>query len=128
MMCNINNLQKPTHSKFLETQDTVLKIMKHKGLLNTAATSLLKQKIALRGPYVLPLNVMQVHCLKMLRQLENGEDVSEEVKGYAPDDDETRKLMSLDAREKGKLPYLAATEDAMIITMKGIAAGMQNTG
>lgn len=35
--------------------------------------------------------------------------------------------ISLDCRD-GKLPYLAAVEDTMIITMKGIAAGMQNTG
>ena len=41
-------------------QAALLKVMNHSGLLEAQATSMLQQKLALRAPYVTPLNVLQV--------------------------------------------------------------------
>lgn len=58
--------------KFFSTQRTLLRVMGHRGLLCDKDTQVLQQKLALRAPYVTPLNVLQVHCLKSLRALEAG--------------------------------------------------------
>ena len=59
-------------AKFFATRETLLKVMGHRDLLCDKDTQVLQQKLALRAPYVTPLNVMQVHCLKTLRALEAG--------------------------------------------------------
>ena len=77
----------------------------------------------MRAPYVTPLNVIQVECLKKLRDIENG--VAE------PPSAMSDCIESIPwARELLELNELASSgiEDTLIISMKGIAAGMQNTG
>lgn len=59
-------------AKFFATRATLLKVMGHRDLLCDKDTQVLQQKLALRAPYVTPLNVLQVHCLKSLRALEAG--------------------------------------------------------
>ena len=59
-------------AKFFATRRTLLRVMGHRDLLCDKDTQVLQQKLALRAPYVTPLNVLQVHCLKSLRALEAG--------------------------------------------------------
>ena len=37
-----------------------VQVVRHSGLLQSANTSMLQQKLALRTPYVTPLNILQV--------------------------------------------------------------------
>ena len=62
--------------------------------------------------------------MKNVREMEHGDGKFE---GYQPDDEETSQLLQRDPYAT-KTPYKAAVEDTMILTMKGISAGMQNTG
>ncbi|KAL6776785.1 PEPCL1 [Auxenochlorella protothecoides x Auxenochlorella symbiontica] len=107
---------------FYEAEELVLKVMKHKGLLSSSSTAFLQQKLQLRAPYVAPLNILQVYCLKTIRDIEAGKEVDES--GYKPDP----AAVALMSRDPEKTPFVGAVEDTLIITMKGIAAGMQNTG
>ena len=47
--------------RYQQTKELLLKIQGHRDLLQTPDSTLLQQKLALRGPYVTPLNVLQVH-------------------------------------------------------------------
>lgn len=113
--------------RFKRTQSALLQVVGHKGLLESALTSFLQQKIALRAPYVTPLNLLQVYCLKAIRAIESGQASSTPADDYKPTDPEVQSLLKRDPNAH-KQPYKAAVEDTLIITMKGISAGMQNTG
>lgn len=106
-----------------EAESLLLKVMKHSGLLSSQSTAFLQQKLQLRAPYVAPLNILQVYCLKALREMEAGKPLEEVLGRYQPD----AGAMALMSRGEGH-PLASAVEDTMVITMKGIAAGMQNTG
>lgn len=74
------------------------------------------------------LNVVlavQVLCLKAVRDMEK--EASAKYANYQAEDEETNQLLRLDPYSN-KEPFKAAVEDTMILTMKGISAGMQNTG
>lgn len=109
--------------RFHEAESLLLKVVKHPGLLSSQSTAFLQQKLQLRAPYVAPLNILQVYCLKTLREVAAGKSVDEIIGTYTPD----AGAMALMSRGEGD-PRLSAVEDTMIITMKGIASGMQNTG
>jgi phosphoenolpyruvate carboxylase len=47
---------------------------------------------------------------------------------YQPTEEEIIELLSRDPSRDGKHPFQAAMDDCLMITIKGIAAGMQNTG
>jgi len=47
-------------ARFEMTKTLLLKVQNHADLLGGPESQLLKQKLALRGPYVTPLNVLQV--------------------------------------------------------------------
>ena len=49
--------------RFEKTKQLLLKVQSHKDLLGGPESQLLRQKLALRGPYVTPLNVLQVIVL-----------------------------------------------------------------
>lgn len=70
---------------------------------------------------------LQVHCLKELRALEASGETPSKYKDYVPDNLEVKALLSRDKNIADDL-YKAAVADTLIITMKGISAGMQNTG
>jgi phosphoenolpyruvate carboxylase len=110
-------------AKFEQSEALLLRVVKHAGLLSSQSTAFLQQKLQLRAPYVTPLNILQVHCLRALREIEAGRAPEEVWAGYAPDP----AALALMSRADGLHPFVAAIEDTMIITMKGIAAGMQNT-
>jgi len=109
--------------RFHESEALMLRVMKHSGLLSSQSTAFLQQKLQLRAPYVAPLNILQVYCLKLLRAVDSGASVDELAEGYAPDESALALMSRGDSH-----PFVAAVEDTMVITMKGVAAGMQNTG
>ena len=80
-------------------------------------------KISLRAPYVATLNILQCQCLKALREYQ---DKGLET-DYNPSDPEIVELLSRDPAGTNN-PYVSAIYDTLIITIKGVAAGMQNTG
>ncbi|CAM9115334.1 unnamed protein product [Chrysoparadoxa australica] len=84
-------------SKLKRTEESVLAICGNDELISK--NSMLQWQLALRNPYVDPLNILQVSALRRLRA---GKFASE--------------------REQQQL------QDAMIISINGIAAGMRNTG
>eukprot|EP00191_Tetraselmis_sp_GSL018_P019798 CAMPEP_0177591956 /NCGR_PEP_ID=MMETSP0419_2-20121207/8289_1 /TAXON_ID=582737 /ORGANISM="Tetraselmis sp., Strain GSL018" /LENGTH=977 /DNA_ID=CAMNT_0019082763 /DNA_START=149 /DNA_END=3082 /DNA_ORIENTATION=- len=119
----------------------------------TKNRSILQLKLLLRAPYVTPLNALQVQTLKMLRLLQRKDDMTadelseveriqnlskpklSEIMPSASDDDKSASslsrggsLLSLNPNYATADPLAVAIEDTMIISMKGIAAGMQNTG
>ena len=69
----------------------------------------------------------QVYCLKSIRAIEAGEKIDPKFENYEPTDPEMKALLSREPTAH-KHPYKSAVEDALIITMKGISAAMQNTG
>jgi phosphoenolpyruvate carboxylase len=108
-----------------EAEECLLQVMKHSGLLSSQSTAFLQQKLQLRAPYVAPLNILQVYCLKTLREVAAGKPVDQIFKGNQVSADADG--LALMSRGEGE-PLLAAVEDTMVITMKGVASGMQNTG
>jgi phosphoenolpyruvate carboxylase len=84
----------------------------------------LKQRLRLRESYITTLNVCQAYTLKRIR------DPSFEVMPQQPplskefSDKEPAELVQLNRGSE----YAPGLEDTLILTMKGIAAGMQNTG
>jgi phosphoenolpyruvate carboxylase len=112
---------------FDETKRELLAVESHKALLSDPHTAMLQAKLKLRTPYITPLNILQVHCLKELRTLEKSGETPPKFKDYVPENVEVRALLSRDKNMANDL-YKAAVADTLIITMKGISAGMQNTG
>ncbi|KDD75970.1 phosphoenolpyruvate carboxylase [Helicosporidium sp. ATCC 50920] len=106
-------------TEFQKAEKLVLQVMKRPGLLSSSSTALLQQKLQLRAPYVAPLNILQSACLCALRDADE-----ETARNYQPD----RSALALLSRASGRPPLISGIEDTLIITMKGIAAGMQNTG
>jgi phosphoenolpyruvate carboxylase len=53
-------------NRFENTKNLLLKVQNHADLLGGPESQLLKQKLALRGPYVTPLNVLQVQFRQRL--------------------------------------------------------------
>ena len=67
----------------LLAQSLLLRVMQHKQLLESNDDTILLQKIQLRAPYVTPLNVLQVYCLKALRAIESGQGIDPRYKARA---------------------------------------------
>ncbi|KAI8473664.1 MAG: PEPCase 1 [Monoraphidium minutum] len=134
-------------AKYEETKASVLRIARHASLLESGqqkpAGGLgapnvaevgndLDEKIRLRDPYVTPLNVMQVLALQSLRSFTGNRDpatLPEAARDYSPSNPEIIDLLSRDPNQKDdKHPFQAAMDDCLMISIKGISAGMQNTG
>ncbi|TVU07791.1 hypothetical protein EJB05_41160, partial [Eragrostis curvula] len=103
-------------SKYLETEQLLLQIAGHKEILE--GDPYLKQRLRLRDPYITTLNVFQAYTLKQIR------DPNFKVKTQPPLNKEPADVVKLNPASE----YAPGLEDTLIITMKGIAAGMQNTG
>nr|UTS53995.1 phosphoenolpyruvate carboxylase 1 [Haloxylon ammodendron] len=106
-----------------ETKLLLLKVAGHKDLLE--GDPYLKQRLRLRDPYITTLNVFQAYTLKRIRDPDFhvtagphlSKDIMESNKSAA-------ELVKLNPTSE----YPPGLEDTLILTMKGIAAGMQNTG
>ncbi|KAL3821415.1 hypothetical protein ACJIZ3_007320 [Penstemon smallii] len=107
------------------TKSFILQVAGHKELLE--GNPYLRQRLTLRDPYITVLNVCQIYTLKRIR------DPSYSVKvGPHLSKDFVEMDTSKAAAELVKLnptsEYAPGLEDTLILTMKGIAAGLQNTG
>ncbi|KAJ8426174.1 hypothetical protein Cgig2_021028 [Carnegiea gigantea] len=106
-----------------ETKRLLLEVAGHKDLLEN--DPYLKQRLCLRDPYLTTLNVFQAYTLKRIR------DPNFDVTQKPPEDKEIM-LSNKAADELLQLntttEFAPGLEDTLLMTMKGIAAGMQNTG
>lgn len=105
--------------KYEETRDLLLLIAGHNELLEANPT--LRQRLKLRAPYITMLNVQQVHTLRTIRD-ENFRSTA--AQSSSSHNKPAAELVSLNTTTE----YAPGLEDTLILTMKGIAAGMQNTG
>nr|ARK19505.1 phosphoenolpyruvate carboxylase [Cyperus esculentus] len=110
-------------ANFKETKDLLLQVAGHKEILE--GDPYLKQRLHLRDAYITTLNVLQIYTLKRIRdpnyQVKCRPHLSKEITETNKPADELVKL-------NPKSEYPPGLEDTLILTMKGIAAGMQNTG
>lgn len=95
----------------------------HKDLLE--GDPYLRQSLRLRDSYITTLNVCQAYTLKRIRDpsfhSQPGPHLSKEIM-------ESGKLAAELLKLNPTSEYAPGLEDTLILTMKGIAAGMQNTG
>lgn len=114
---------------------------------------MLASKLQLRAPYVVPLNILQAIAMSTIRELADDSNSggglsrrgSGDVTGSSPRlsrhqsslrlwqhneyaDEETWALLNRTPDEVAPDLLTQAFKDTLIITIKGIAAGMQNTG
>ncbi|KAM3348095.1 hypothetical protein ACQJBY_021794 [Aegilops geniculata] len=108
-------------ANYAETQSLLLKVAGHEDLLES--DPYLRQRLLLRDSYITALNVCQAYTLKRIRDVEfrpaTRPPLSKEFI-----DETAESLMELNPSSE----YDPGLEDTLILTMKGIAAGMQNTG
>jgi phosphoenolpyruvate carboxylase len=104
--------------KHFETKELLLKVTGHTEILEGNPT--LRQRLLLRKPYITTLNVQQALALKKMR------DGVEKLSRVPRNSVRTSaaELVTLNTGSE----YAPGVEDTLILTMKGIAAGMQNTG
>ena len=135
LLCTVPKSVVPSFCRLASTKKVVLCVTGRSQLLQESAegvkqaqaTADLDLKITLRAPYVAPLNILQCLCLRALREVE--EKGAAAVGSYNPSDPEIIDLLSRDPfKDPNQQPFVAAMYDALLITIKGVAAGMQNTG
>ncbi|XP_022848490.1 phosphoenolpyruvate carboxylase-like [Olea europaea var. sylvestris] len=107
-------------ANYEETKSLLLQIAGHKDLLE--GDPYLKQQLRLRDAYITTLNVSQAYTLKRIRDpnYHVPPHISKEYMETKP----ANELVKLNPTSE----YAPGLEDTLILTMKGIAAGMQNTG
>ncbi|KAI3847491.1 hypothetical protein MKX03_029198 [Papaver bracteatum] len=106
-----------------ETKIYLLKIAGHGDLLE--GNPYLKQRLRLRHSYITTLNVCQAYTLKRIRDLNNHVTLRPHLSTEITDSSKpAAELVKLNPTSE----YAPGLEDTLILTMKGIAAGMQNTG
>lgn len=111
-------------ANYLDTKNLVLQVAGHRDLLE--GDPYLRQRLSLRDPYITVLNVAQAYTLKRVRDpsyVVNGKPhlSKEDMESSRP---ATKELLKLNPTSD----YAPGLEDTLILTMKGIAAGLQNTG
>ncbi|KAJ3686333.1 hypothetical protein LUZ61_015497 [Rhynchospora tenuis] len=119
--------------KYDETKNLLLQIAGHKEVLEGDPT--LRQRLKLRDSYTTALNVCQAYTLKRIRDprfhkmatqsaSRKKSVLSQESADSDPASTKPAELVKLNPASE----YAPGLEDTLILTMKGIAAGMQNTG
>ncbi|EYU41129.1 hypothetical protein ABFS82_13G036000 [Erythranthe guttata] len=107
------------------TRNLILQVAGHTDLLQ--GDPYLRQRLTLRDPYITVLNVCQVYTLKRIRDpsysVEVGPHLSKEIMEM-----DTNKPADELVKLNPTSEYAPGLEDTLILTMKGIAAGLQNTG
>ncbi|KAF6176058.1 hypothetical protein GIB67_000152 [Kingdonia uniflora] len=111
-----------------ETKSFILQIAGHRDLLE--GDPYLRQRLRLRHSHITTLNVLQAYTLKRIRDPSYHVQLRPHL---------SKEITEDDLKESGKpalelvmlnptSEYAPGLEDTLILTMKGIAAGMQNTG
>ncbi|THG20124.1 hypothetical protein TEA_026084 [Camellia sinensis var. sinensis] len=110
-------------ANYEETKGLLLQIAGHKDLLE--GNLHLKQRLRLRDSYITTLNVLQAYTLKRIRDSNYHVKLRPHIsKEYVESSKSAAELVNLNPTSE----YAPGLEDTLILTMKGIAAGMQNTG
>ncbi|XP_072959263.1 phosphoenolpyruvate carboxylase 1 [Typha angustifolia] len=109
-------------SNFEETKQFLLQVAGHKDLLE--GDPYLKQRLRLRDSYITTLNVCQAYTLRRVRDPSFHADARPSLSKETLDSSKPAELVKLNPTSE----YAPGLEDTLILTMKGIAAGMQNTG
>jgi len=110
-------------SKYMQTKDFLLQIAGHKEVLE--GDPYLKQRLRLRDAYITTLNVSQAYTLKRIRDPDYHVTLRPHLsKEYTDTTKPAAELVKLNPTSE----YAPGLEDTIILTMKGIAAGLQNTG
>lgn len=84
----------------------------------------MKQRLRLRDSYITTLNVCQAYTLKRARDPNYNVKPKPRISKEYTDSKPAAELVQLNPTSE----YAPGLEDTLILTMKGIAAGMQNTG
>ncbi|CAK8577114.1 unnamed protein product [Lathyrus sativus] len=110
-------------SSYDETKRFLLKVAGHRDILE--GNPYLKQRLRLRESYITTLNVLQAYTLKRIRDPDYHVTLRPHLsKDYIESSNPAAELVKLNTTSD----YAPGLEDTLILTMKGIAAGMQNTG
>nr|BAZ95844.1 phosphoenolpyruvate carboxylase gene [Flaveria bidentis] len=110
-------------NNYVETKNLLLQIVGHKDLLDS--DPYLKQRLRLRDSYITTLNVCQAYTLKRIRDPNYHVKLRPHISKDEPEPSKPAdELIKLNPASE----YAPGLEDTLILTMKGIAAGMQNTG
>ncbi|XP_022849993.1 phosphoenolpyruvate carboxylase 1-like [Olea europaea var. sylvestris] len=112
-------------NNYEETKNLILQVAGHKELLE--GDPYLRQRLRLRDPYITVLNVCQVYTLKQIRDPSYRVKVKPHLSKDVMEMDMSKPAAEL-VKLNPKSEYAPGLEDTLILTMKGIAAGMQNTG
>ncbi|KAG2649797.1 hypothetical protein PVAP13_1NG132600 [Panicum virgatum] len=105
-----------------ETKELLLQVAGHKDVLE--GDPYLKQRLRLRESYITTLNVCQAYTLKRIRDPAFQVSPQPALSKEFVDESLPAQLVQLNPESE----YAPGLEDTLILTMKGIAAGMQNTG
>ncbi|KAL0443596.1 UNVERIFIED_CONTAM: Phosphoenolpyruvate carboxylase [Sesamum latifolium] len=109
-------------SNYEETKTLLLQIAGHKDLLEGDLH--LKQRLRLRDSYITTLNVCQAYTLKRIRDPTYHVKLRPHISKDYMESKAADELVKLNPMSE----YAPGLEDTLILTMKGIAAGLQNTG
>ncbi|CAL9055084.1 phosphoenolpyruvate carboxylase 2-like [Musa acuminata AAA Group] len=109
-------------ANYEETKQLLLQVAGHRDLLE--GDPYLKQRLRLRHAYITTLNVCQAYTLKRMRDPDFIINVKPHILKDVDSDDPAADLVKLNPASE----YAPGLEDTLILTMKGIAAGMRNTG
>ncbi|EOA26527.1 hypothetical protein CARUB_v10022582mg [Capsella rubella] len=107
---------------YQETRRLLLQVAGHKDILE--GDPYLRQRLQLRDPYITTLNVCQAYTLKQIRDPSFHVKVRPHLSKDYMESSPAAELVKLNPKSE----YAPGLEDTVILTMKGIAAGMQNTG
>ncbi|KAJ0244731.1 Phosphoenolpyruvate carboxylase 3 [Hirschfeldia incana] len=110
-------------TNYEETKSLVLQTAGHRDLLE--GDPYLKQRLRLRDSYITTLNVCQAYTLKRIRDQNYNVTLRPHIsKEIMQSSKSAQELVKLNPKSE----YAPGLEDTLILTMKGIAAGLQNTG
>ncbi|KAK4487030.1 hypothetical protein RD792_006373 [Penstemon davidsonii] len=107
------------------TKSLILQVAGHKELLE--GDPYLRQRLRLRDPYITVLNVCQIYTLKRVRDPSYCVKIRPHLSKEIMEKDTSKAAAEL-VKLNPTSEYAPGLEDTLILTMKGIAAGLQNTG
>ncbi|TVU09117.1 hypothetical protein EJB05_42558 [Eragrostis curvula] len=119
----LRSLGERLRANYEETQKLLLQVAGHRDLLEGDPS--LKQRLRLRDAYITTLNVCQAYTLKRIRDPDYHVALRPHLSKEIMDSSKpAAELVKLNPASE----YAPGLEDTLILTMKGIAAGLQNTG